>query len=214
MEIVWLGHSHFRIRGREGVVVTDPTLRRGNGSAPRATADVVTVSHDHPGHSQVSLVGGQPKVLSGPGEYEVKGIHITGVSTFHDAERGKKRGKNTAFLINLDDMVVCHLGDLGHILTTDQLEQIGNSVDILLVPVGGDGTIDASQAVEVISLIDPRIVIPMHYQVGELDPQLDPVDKFLREMGVADAEPQSRVSVNRSGLPETTGVIVLQPRGS
>lgn len=214
MEIIWHGHAHFRIRGREGVVVTDPTLRKGNGSAPRTTADVITISHAHPGHSQASVVGGQPKVLSGPGEYEVKGINIVGIPTFHDAERGKKHGKNTAFLINLDDLVVCHLGDLGHIPTADQVDQIGEKVDILLVPVGGDGTIDATQAVEVISLIDPRIVIPMHFRVGDLDPQLDPVDKFLREMGVTDIETQPKVTINRSGLPEATEVMVLQPRAS
>lgn len=214
MEIIWHGHAHFRIRGREGIVVTDPTLRKGNGSAPRTTADVVTISHDHPGHSQAGVVGGQPKVLTGPGEYEVKGINIVGIPTFHDAERGKKRGKNTAYLINLDELVVCHLGDLGQIPTAEQVDQIGDNVDVLLVPVGGGGTIDAAQAVEVISLIDPRVVIPMHYQVGELDPQLDPVDRFLREMGVVDAEAQPRVSITRSGLPEATEVMVLQPRVS
>jgi len=214
MEIVWHGHAHFRIRGREGVVVTDPTLRKGNGSAPRTAADVVTISHGHPGHSQAGLVGGQPKVLTGPGEYEVKGINIVGIPTFHDAERGKKRGKNTAYLINLDELVVCHLGGLGQIPTAEQVDQIGDNVDVLLVPVGGGGTIDAAQAVEVISLIDPRVVIPMHYQVGELDPQLDPVDRFLREMGVVDAEAQQRVSITRSSLPEATEVMVLQPRVS
>src|SRR5579883_2496248 len=211
MEIVWHGHAHFRIRGREGVVVTDPTLRKGNGSAPRTAADVVTISHGHPGHSQAGLVGGQPKVLTGPGEYEVKGINIVGIPTFHDAERGKKRGKNTAYLINLDELVVC---DLGQIPTAEQVDQIGDNVDVLLVPVGGGGTIDAAQAVEVISLIDPRVVIPMHYQVGELDPQRDPVDRFLREMGVVDAEAQQRVSITRSSLPEATEVMVLQPRVS
>ncbi|MGH2459174.1 MAG: MBL fold metallo-hydrolase [Chloroflexota bacterium] len=212
MEIIWHGHAHFRIRGREGVVVTDPTLRKGNGSAPRTTADVVTISHAHPGHSQAGVVGGQPRVLSGPGEYEVKGINIIGIPTFHDAERGKKYGKNVVYLIYLDDLVVCHLGDLGHLPTTDQVDQIGDKVDVLLVPVGGDGTIDAVQAVEVISLIDPRIVIPMHYQIGDLDLELDPVDKFLREMGVTDAEAQPKASITRSSLPEATAVTVLQPR--
>lgn len=214
MEIVWHGHAHFRLRGREGVVVTDPAPRKGTGSPGRSTADVVTISHPHRGHNQVDTLGGQPKVFTGPGEYEVKGINLTGIPTFHDAERGRKRGKNTAFLIELDDLLVCHLGDLGHVLTTDQVDQIGDNVDVLLIPVGGDGTIDAVQAVEVISLIDPRLVIPMHYQVGDLDPHLDPVDKFLREMGVTDAEPQPRLSLSKSGLPEATQVVVLQPRPS
>lgn len=212
MEIVWHGHAHFRLRGREGVVVTDPTVRKGSGAAGRSTADVITLSHQHPGHAQVEVVGGHPRVLTGPGEYEVKGINITGISTYHDAERGKKRGKNTAYLIELDDLVVCHLGDLGHIPTPDQIDQIGDKVDVLLIPVGGEGTIDAAQAVEVISLIDPRIVIPMHYRIDELDSHLDTVDKFLREMGVAGAEAQPRATVTRANLPEATQVVVLEPR--
>ena len=212
MEIVWHGHSYYRLKGREGIVVTDPTPQKGSGSSSRTPADVCTISHAHPGHSQVSTVAGTPKILDGPGEYEVKGIVITGIPTFHDAERGKKRGKNTAFLIELDDLVVCHLGDLGHIPTTEQVDQIGNNVDVLLIPVGGDGTIDAAQAVEVISLIDPRVVIPMHYRVDDLDTNLDPVDKFLREMGVAQAEPQPRAVISKNSLPDATQVMVLQPR--
>ena len=212
MEIIWQGHAHFRLKGREGLVVTDPSVRKGNGAATRVAADVVTVSHAHAGHNQVGLVGGQPRVLTGPGEYEVKGINIAGIATFHDAERGKKRGKNTTYLIGLDDLIVCHLGDLGHIPTADQVDQIGNDVDVLLIPVGGGSTIDAVQAIEVISLIDPRIVIPMHYQVGDLDAHLDPVEKFLREMGVADAESQPRALITRSSLPDATQVLVLQPK--
>src|SRR5215472_487042 len=152
MEITWLGHANFRLRGREGVVVTDPALWKG--AAGRTTADLVTVSHAHPGHNQAALVGGQPRVISGPGEYEVKGIVVTGVQTYHDAEKGKKRGKNTAYVIDLDDLVVCHLGDLGHLLSNDHVDQMRN-VDVLMVPVGGGATIDAAQAVEVISLIEP-----------------------------------------------------------
>ncbi len=212
MEIVWYGHAYFRLKGREGVVVTDPTVRRGAGSSARTTADVCTISHPHPGHSQLSVVSGQPKVLTGPGEYEVKGIIITGIQTYHDAERGTKRGKNTTYLIEMDDLVVCHLGDLGQVLSAEQVDQIGDNVDVLLVPVGGDGTIDAAQAVEVISMIDPRIVIPMHYRIGDLDAHLDPVDKFLREMGVTNAEPEQRAVVTKGSLPEAMRVIVLEPR--
>jgi L-ascorbate metabolism protein UlaG (beta-lactamase superfamily) len=210
MEITWLGHSCFRLRGREGAVVTDPIARKG-GASSRLNADVVTISHQHPGHSQLSSIAGQPRVLSGPGEYEVAGIMIVGIATYHDAERGKKRGKNTAYVVELDDVVVCHLGDLGHVPTSDQLSQMRN-VDVLLIPVGGGATIDATQAVEVISLIEPRLVIPMHFRVGETDQTLDPVDKFLREMGVAGAEPQPRATVTKATLPESTQVVVLEPR--
>jgi L-ascorbate metabolism protein UlaG (beta-lactamase superfamily) len=211
MEITWLGHANFRLRGREGVVVTDPALWKG--AAGRTTADLVTVSHAHPGHNQAALVGGQPRVISGPGEYEVKGIVVTGVQTYHDAEKGKKRGKNTAYVIDLDDLVVCHLGDLGHLLSNDHVDQMRN-VDVLMIPVGGGATIDAAQAVEVISLIEPRVIIPMHYRVGDLDRDLDPVDKFLREMGVADAPPQPRATLTRSNLPDATQVVVLEPRAA
>jgi L-ascorbate metabolism protein UlaG (beta-lactamase superfamily) len=212
MEITWLGHSSFRLRGREGTVVTDPTPRKVSGSS-RLTANIVTVSHPHPGHSAIATVGGAPRVISGPGEYEVAGIEIVGVPTYHDAERGKKRGKNTAYVIELDDLVVCHLGDLGHIPTTEQLGQM-RKVDVLLVPVGGDVTIDAAQAVEVISLIEPKIVIPMHFRTGEGESRLEPVDRFLRDMGVTGAEPQPKLSVTASNLPEGTQVVLLESRGA
>lgn len=211
MEIIWLGHSCFRLRGREGAVVTDPLPRKSGTAASRLTAEVVTVSHQHPGHNQVSAVSGQPRVISGPGEYEVAGITIVGIGTYHDAERGKKRGKNTAYVVELDDVVVCHLGDLGHVPTGEQLSQMRN-VDVLLVPVGGDVTIDAAQAVEVISLIEPKIVIPMHYRVGEVDQTLDSIDRFLREMGMAGAEAQPRATITKSTLPDSAQVLVLESR--
>lgn len=208
MEITWLGHSSFRLRGKEGTVICDPTARKGGG---KLTADVVTVSHEHPGHNQVGLVGGEPKVFTGPGEYEVKGIHIFGVPTFHDAEKGKKRGKNTAYVIDIDGVVVGHLGDLGHLLTTEQAESF-RGVDVLLVPVGGLVTIDSPQAVEVISLIEPHIVIPMHYRLPDQESTLDTVDKFLREMSVSEVEPQSKLTVSKGSLPEGPQVVVLEPR--
>lgn len=208
MEITWLGHASFRLRGKEGTVICDPTVRKGGG---KLTADVVTVSHQHPGHDQVGLVGGEPKVFTGPGEYEVKGIHIFGVPTYHDAEKGKKRGKNTAYVIDIDDVVVGHLGDLGHLLTSEQAESF-RGVDVLLVPVGGLVTIDSPQAVEVISLIEPHIVIPMHYRLPDQESTLDTVDKFLREMSVTVAEPQSKLTVSKGSLPEGPQVVVLEPR--
>ena len=210
MEITWLGHASFRLRGKDGIVITDPSPRKA-GNASRLTGTIVTVSHQHPGHSAVTSVLGSPRVIAGPGEYEVGGIEIVGVSTFHDFERGKKRGKNTVYVIELDDIVVCHLGDLGHMPTTEQLGQM-RKVDVLLIPVGGDVIIDAAQAVEVISLIEPKIVIPMHYRTGEGDNRLDTVDRFLRDMGVTGAEPQARLSVTAANLPEAMQVVVLESR--
>ncbi len=212
MEIIWLGQGYFRLRSREGIVVTDPTPRKASGGNSRLAADVVTVSHAPVPLNEVTVVTGQPKVLAGPGEYEIKGINITGIRTYRDDERGKKRGKNTSYLIEMDDLVVCHLGDLGHILTSDQVDAIGENVDVLLIPVGGGTTLDAAQAVEVISLLEPRVVIPMRFQVGEIDRELDPVEKFLREIGQTDAETQLKVSIGKSNLPDETQVIVLDPR--
>jgi L-ascorbate metabolism protein UlaG (beta-lactamase superfamily) len=212
VEVTWFGHACFRLRGRDATVVTDPAPRKST-ARDRLTADVVTVSHQHEGHNQIETVGGNPRVLTGPGEYEIRGVEISGVATFHDAERGKKRGKNTAYVFEIDDLVVCHLGDIGHVPTAEQLSQFKN-VDVLLVPVGGDVTIDAAQAVEVISLIEPHLVVPMHCRVGELDPELEPVDRFLREMGVTGATPQARLSVTKSSLPEGQQVVVLEPRVS
>ena len=214
MEIMWLGNGYFRLRSREGTVVTDPTPRKTSSGSSRTTADVVTISHGPASPNDVSGLGGQPKVLTGPGEYEVKGINVIGIRTYRDDEKGKKRGKNTAYLVEMDDLVVCHLGDLGHILTTDQVDEIGENVDVLLIPVGGGSTLDAAQAVEVISLLEPRVVIPMRYQVGDLDAELDTVDKFLREFGQTDVEAQPKATVGKSNLPESTQVIVLEPRAS
>lgn len=214
MEIIWLGHAHFRLRSRDATVVTDPFPWKSSGPSGRVVADVVTVSHQHPGHNAVATVMGSPKVLTGPGEYEVKGISIIGIPTYHDGERGKKRGKNTVYLIEMEDLVVCHLGDLGHVLTTDQVDEMRNNVDVLLIPVGGEVTIDAAQAVEVISLIEPRLVIPMHYRVGDLDAELDPLERFLREMGTGELTTQSKLTVTKSSIPEVTQVVALEPRSS
>ena len=206
MEIIWLGHSCFRLRAREATIVTDPFPKVG-----RLTADIVTVSHQHPRHNNVAAVGGNPRIVAGPGEYEIKGVFITGLATHHDAEKGRRRGRNTAYLIEAEELVVCHLGDLGHILTPEQVEAMSN-VDVLFVPVGGNNTIGPPQASEVISLIEPKIVIPMHYRIGDEPSELEPVEKFLREMGLQKAEPQPKLMVTRSALPDEVQVVVLEPR--
>ncbi|MCL5109809.1 MAG: MBL fold metallo-hydrolase [Chloroflexi bacterium] len=208
MEITWLGHSCFRLRGKNVTIVTDPYEDRIGYRLGRVSADIVTVSHNHYDHNNVSAVGGNPRVIKGPGEYEIGGIFITGVQTFHDAESGGKRGPNTAYLIDMDDLVTCHLGDLGHALTAQQVEDMSN-VDILLVPVGGSVTITATQAAEVISLIEPRIVIPMHYRTEGLQLEIDPLERFARAMGLKEIKPLPKLSVTRSNLPEETQVMVL-----
>jgi L-ascorbate metabolism protein UlaG (beta-lactamase superfamily) len=208
MEISWLGHSCFRIRGSQLTIITDPYSPDLGYILAKPTADIVTVSHQHPGHSYVQGVGGRPRVISGPGEYEIGGSLIIGVATFHDKEGGSQRGKNTVYLMEIDEVSVCHLGDLGHLLTTEQMEEVGN-VDILLVPVGGVSTIDAPLAAEIVRQLEPKAVIPMHYKTEALNWELDPVARFLKETGVEQVIPQPKLSFNRSSLPVTTQVYLL-----
>ena len=208
MEITWLGYSCFRLKGKQNTVITDPVSPEFGYSLGKITADIVTISHEHPGHSYIQGIGGEPKVLTGPGEYEINGVLTLGLQTFHDGERGAQRGKNTIFVFEIDDLVICHLGDLGHTLDAEQIEKI-DSADVLLVPVGGVSTIDAIQAAEIVRRVEPKIVIPMHYKTLVLKRDLAPVDRFLKEMGVKEAVPQPKLTVNKNSLPLTLQVVVL-----
>ncbi len=143
------------------MIITDPYPPALGYNLGKPVARIVTVSHQHPSHSYLLGVGGEPKVITGPGEYEISGVVIIGVATFHDAVGGQKRGKNTVYLIEVDGLLVCHLGDLGHALTAGQVEEI-DKVDVLLLPVGGVSTLNAAMAAEVIRQLEPKVVIPMH----------------------------------------------------
>ena len=208
MDISWYGHACFRLGERGVVAITDPPSDDLGYERPRIRADVVTISHDHPGHNNRVGFRGGPKFFDGPGEYEVKGVFITGIATYHDERNGSVRGRNTIFLFDFDGMTVCHLGDLGHVPTQDQVEALSD-VDILLIPVGGLHTVDASKATEVISLIEPRLVIPMHYKTPVEKARLDTVDKFVKEMGLPSMPPQSELKIAKSALPEETQVVLL-----
>ena len=208
MEISWLGYSCFRIKGGKTTIITDPYPPDLGYSLGKATSQIITVSHQHPGHSYVRGIEGQPKVVSGPGEYEISGVSIIGIATFHDNLKGSERGKNTVYLIEVDGISVCHLGDLGHALTAEQVEGIDN-VDVLLVPVGGASTIDASTAAQVVRQLEPKVVIPMHYKTEALKRELEPVDLFLNEMGVKEVERKDKLSFNKANLPPTTQVFLL-----
>jgi L-ascorbate metabolism protein UlaG (beta-lactamase superfamily) len=208
MDITWLGHSCFRLKGSHATVITDPYSPGLGYSLGKPTARIVTVSHEHPGHSYIEGVGGQPRVVSRPGEYEISDVLIIGIATFHDGEGGKKRGKNTVFLMEIDEIAVCHLGDLGHVLTSEQIEDIGN-VDVLMLPVGGVSTINAPMAAEVVRQLEPKIVIPMHYKTPVLKRELETVDRFLKEIGAKQVASQPKLSVNKSNLPPTSQVFLL-----
>jgi L-ascorbate metabolism protein UlaG (beta-lactamase superfamily) len=209
MEITWFGHACFRLSDRGVVVVTDPFGEDLGYARPRIRADLVTISHDHPGHNNRIGFRSGPRFFDGPGEYEVKGVFVTGIATFHDNRGGTARGPNNVFLFDFDGLTVCHLGDLGHVPTQAQVELLSD-VDVLLIPVGGVHTLDAPKAAEVINLIEPRVVVPMHYKTPKEKAALHSVDKFFKEMGLAPAAPLPELKVVKSSLPEETEVVLLE----
>jgi L-ascorbate metabolism protein UlaG (beta-lactamase superfamily) len=200
-------------------VLTDPFDRSVGMDIGRPTAHIVTVSHSHPDHANVAAVRPMRErlfTIDGPGEYEVSGILITAVRTYHDKKKGAELGPNTVYVIHMDDVVFCHLGDLGHELTTHQIDEIGN-VDVLFIPVGGGETIGSAEAVSVISQLEPRIVVPMHYAAAaQRSSQIDlaPLEKFTHELGLKDVVAEDKLSVTAASLPaegEETRVVVMKP---
>jgi len=211
-DIKWLGHASFLLRAESGVaLVMDPYNDTIGYKLPYPTADVVTVSHDHRDHGYVEGVRGNPQAVRTPGEHQVKGIRITGVATYHDEAGGRQRGPNVVYVISMDDVTICHLGDLGHPLSKEQVQALGD-VDVLMMPVGGTYTIDARQAADLTRQVKPRIVVPMHYKTPALNFPLAPVDDFLRAMGVSKPAPQPLLAVRKSALPAQTQVVLLDYR--
>jgi L-ascorbate metabolism protein UlaG (beta-lactamase superfamily) len=210
LDVTWLGHGCFRLRGRSAAVVTDPYPPAIGLKLSRLDADLVTISHEHENHNYTQAVRDAYEIR-GPGEYEVAGVSVIGVPTFHDAEKGAKHGRNTVYLIEIDEVRVCHLGDLGHKLDDAEAEAI-SSPDVLLVPVGGYTAINAVQAAEVVRQLEPRFVVPMHYAIPGLKLQLDSLDRFLKEMAVTASEPLPKLSVQKSSGEYDTKVVVLEPK--
>ena len=214
MEITWYGHSCFRLTERSyATVVTDPFDNKTIGyDGLKLKADIVTVSHNAPGHNNVDAVKGASHVIDGAGEFEIGGVFITGVST--DGAGGKKKSKdfaarNTVYVFDYDGITVAHLGDLQQVPTQSEIESLG-TINVALVPVGGGGGLNAAKAAEVISLIEPNIVIPMHYATSATKISLDSLNKFVKEMGLSKPETQPSLKVTRSGLPDETRVVVLE----
>jgi L-ascorbate metabolism protein UlaG (beta-lactamase superfamily) len=207
-EIKWFGHNCFRIRAKEATVITDPVDKVTGYAMPKQTADIVSISHKHQGHSNLNAVKPEYQVVDGPGEYEMHGVFITGVRTYHDSSQGVERGYNTVFLFELDGMKFCHLGDLGHLLTSDQLEQIGTP-HVLMVPAGGTGVITPTQAAEVIAQLEPKIIIPMQYATEQGDHGLGDLASFCKVLGVSVPTPEEKLTLRDAG--ETTQVIALLP---
>ena len=218
MEIRWYGHACFRIATEASSIITDP-YDPSIGIAPREPleSDIVTVSHGHYDHNNVGLVRGAPLVISTPGEHlpqSCSGCRIFGMSTYHDEDAGAKRGQNTVFLIEIDSARVCHLGDLGHVLNSAQIERL-KPIDILLVPVGGTYTLDAHAAASLVRALSPRIAVPMHYAIPGLKISIDPVDRFLEEMNASDAERVEALSFVRDEKTREskplTQIVVMNP---
>lgn len=215
MEVTWYGHSCFRLSERGSAsIVTDPYDKSIGYDVPRLKADIVTVSHEAPGHNHVEAVKGA-RSITGPGEFEIGGVFITGIAMSHPGEKKKRdeAKKNTLYLFDFDGLTVAHLGDLDHVPTQSQIEDLG-TVSVLLVPVGGGGGLNAAQAAEVISLIEPSIVVPMHYKTPDTTLKLDPLGKFLKEMGLGTVKAEETLNVKKGGLPEETHVVVLNYKRS
>ena len=217
MKISWFGQACFQITAQpakdtQANIVIDPFGEIGL-KMPSLEADVLLMSHGHEDHSNIKAVKGDPFTIEDAGEYEIKGVFIKGIRSFHDDKEGKERGTNTIYTIDTEGIRLCHLGDLGQSQLTDaQVEDIG-TVDVLMIPVGGEYTIDGAQATKIIGQLEPKIVIPMHYELPKLKFKLESVDKFLKAMGKSAVEPQDKLTLKASALPKEgeTQIMVLKP---
>jgi len=213
MEIIWHGLSCFRLTERGmASVVTDPYDHKVAGFDPlKLRAEIVTVSHDAPGHNFVSAVKGHSRVITGPGEFEIGGVFITGVQTNRKIKKSPQELRNTLYVFDYDGVTVAHLGDIQKVPSQTDIENLGG-VDVVLVPVGGGGSLNAAKAAEIVSLLEPGIVIPMHYQLPESSLKLSSLSRFLKEMGVGKIEPIPSLKMTRSSVPTEARVVVLEHR--
>jgi L-ascorbate metabolism protein UlaG (beta-lactamase superfamily) len=213
MEITWYGHSCFRLTERNFVtVVTDPFDNKIIGyEALKQKAEIVTISHDAPGHNNSAAIKGTTHVLTGPGEFEIGGVFITAVQTDSAgrAAKAKESSRNTIYVFDYDGITVAHLGDLQKIPTQNEIELLG-TVNVVLVPVGGGSSLNAAKAAEVVSMLEPNLVVPMHYSTPDSKIKLDEINKFIKEMGLSKQEAQPLLKVSRSSLPDETHVVVLE----
>ena len=222
MQIIWHGQSCFQIitshnKNGQISIIIDPFSEEIGLRIPKFEGDIILMTHNHYDHNNVKAVSAptsasEPFLISGPGEYEVKGVYIKGIHSWHDEKQGKERGENTIYTIETEDLKLCHLGDLGQKeLAEEQLEKIGE-VDILMIPVGGVYTISAKEAPKIMAQIEPKITIPMHYAVPKLKIKLDPLDKFLKTFGIKNLESMKKLSIKKKDLPpEEAKIIILSP---
>jgi L-ascorbate metabolism protein UlaG (beta-lactamase superfamily) len=204
----WFGQSCFLCEGQGIRLVTDPPAAEVGYQLPQMAIDVATVSHGHFDHNNVKALRGAPAVINTPGVHEVKGLRVEGLSTFHDNVSGAQRGPNVVFVWEMDGVRVCHLGDLGHLLDGETLQDLGR-IDLLLIPVGGIYTVDAVTARQVVDQIQPRVVVPMHYQTPALSIKLGGVDDFVRLFPLAQVRRDHELQVEQPGMPGLPEVVVL-----
>jgi L-ascorbate metabolism protein UlaG (beta-lactamase superfamily) len=211
MEITWYGHSCFRLTERNfATVVTDPFDHKIVGyDALKLKAEIVTVSHDAPGHGNTDAIKGTTHVLTGAGEFEIGGVFITAVQTAGNGKKSKDKTRNTLYVFDYDGITVAHLGDLQDTPTQSEVEALG-TINVLLLPVGGGGSLNAAKAAEVVSMLEPNLVIPMHYATPGAKISLEALNKFLKEMGLSKLDAVPSLKVTRSGLPDETKVVVLE----
>lgn len=213
MEINYLGHASFKIKGRSVIVVTDPFDPKKVGlKFPAMKADIVTVSHDHFDHNNTALVTDTKMVISEPGEYEIADVSIIGIKTYHDKVKGAERGLNTIFLIEIDGVRILHLGDLGHKLSDSQIERIGD-IDVLMIPIGGEFTIGSDDAVEIVRSLEPKYIVPMHYQSSGLDEKafakLEKPENFFTKSNLT-VEKMDKLIIKSEIIEEDQKIIFLE----
>ena len=218
MKIIWHGQACFQIitqenKGEKVVIVIDPFSEEIGLKLPKLEADILLVTHQHSDHNNIQAVSGKPFLIDSPGEYEIKGIFIQGIPSFHDESQGQERGRTTIYTIETEQMSLCHLGDLGQKeLTTNQLERIG-AVDILMVPIGGKYTISAKEAIKVMAQIEPKIIIPMHYKIPKLKIKLASFNDFLKSLGIKSIESTDKLLIKKGNLSEEEAkIIILKPQ--
>lgn len=209
MTITWYGHSCFRLESKDALLLTDPFSPEIGLRPPKIKDNIILISHQHYDHNNIEGLPQDTFLIKGPGEYEVKGVFVKGIQSFHDKSQGSERGLNTIYVIKMEDIVLAHLGDFGEgRFSEEQIEKIGD-VDVLMIPIGGTYTINYKEAVEAISQIEPKIVIPMHYKVQGLKLDIDGPEKFLKEMSLAPEKAEKSYKIQKKNLPAEEMKLVL-----
>jgi len=217
MNITWYGQSCFQINtsspnNNKVNIIIDPFSPEIGLKPPSTEADILLITHNHPDHNNIKTIKGAPFIIDGPGEYEIKGIYIKGFYGYHDNLNGKEKGRITIYTIEAEGIKICHLSDLGQKeLKEEQLEKIGD-VDILMIPIGGEYTINANEAIKIMAQIEPKITIPMHYQIPKLKAKLESIDKFFKILGIKKIEPLPKLSIKKKDISEEEAkIIILTP---